>query len=89
MKPRRFLFEVPATILIGVAADTETEAWLIIKQLGEQSFAADHDALHPFLPGTAVDRHVTIGSDLTQADLLGEFQAPFDSSDMQEGDRQP
>ena len=72
MKNRRFLFQVPASFLIGVAAKTEAEAWLIIRQLNETQFAAEHDALQPFLPGTEVDRSVTIAPHFRDATLLGK-----------------
>lgn len=40
VKKRRFSFQVPATLLISVEAETQAEAWLQIKQRSNAQFSA-------------------------------------------------
>lgn len=83
MTTRRFVFEMPAKVTIGINAATEVEAWLIIKQQIDdpKAFAAkvhDADFIAPVSNGT---RWVGCEPDYRQAILLGK-EVPHDDSDM-------
>ena len=81
MKMRRFVFEIPATVTIGIEAATEAEAWLAIKTQDQRSFSAkvhDADFIAPVSNGT---RWVGCEPDYQQAKLLGK-EVSNDESDM-------
>lgn len=81
MGTRRFVFEIPAKVTIGIQAETEAEAWLAIKSQQLRSFSAkvhDADFIAPVSNGT---RWVGCEPDYQQAALLGK-EVPRDESYM-------
>ena len=74
MNKRKFSFEVLSVLLISVEAETEVEAWLMIKQLTPEQFSA--------LPynGSKSDWFVCT-SEYSRSELLG-CELPSDGSDI-------